>query len=202
MHGYREDWETCLQSTGEGVSVSTEHGLVQTMAWNHCVHGWAIAYGTNPAEGLVQIEGAIRDSLRISGQVAMSQFAAMRAEVLILRREWTRALEEVQRTLSATETSRDRYFNAELCRIAADCHLALAQPEAAEAALRVAIETARSQGARTFELRAATALGRLWAARGERTRANALLQPIYDALGDAEEIPDVLRARKCLMEWS
>ena len=202
MHGYREDWETCLQSTGEGVSVSTEHGLVQTMAWNRCVHGWAVAHRGNPAEGLVEIEGAIGDSLRISGQVAMSQFAAMRAEVLILRGDWARALEEVQRTLSGTETSRDRYFNAELHRIAAQCHLALDRPEAAEAALRVAIETARSQGARTFELRAATALGRLWAARGEKARANALLKPIYDALGEAEETPDVLRARKCLMEWS
>ena len=200
MHGYREDWETCLQSTGEGVSVSTEHGLVQTMAWNRCVHGWAVAHRGNPAEGLVEIEGAIGDSLRISGQVAMSQFAAMRAEVLILRGDWARALEEVQRTLSGTETSRDRYFNAELHRIAAQCHLALDRPEAAEAALRVAIETARSQGARTFELRAATALGRLWAARGEKARANALLKPIYDALGEAEETPDVLRARKCLME--
>jgi predicted ATPase len=100
------------------------------------------------------------------------------------------------------ETSHDLYFNAELHRLAGECHLALGEPEAAETALQQAIETARGQGAKTFELRAATSLGSVWAARNQRARAHTLLKIICDALGDAEETVDVRRARACLSEWS
>jgi predicted ATPase len=122
--------------------------------------------------------------------------------VLIVRGDHARALDEIQRILTVNETSRDRYFNAELHRLAAQCHLAFAEPEAAEAALQQAIETARAQGAKTFELRAATGLGRLWADRNQKGSAHALLQSVCESLGDAEETVDMRRARACLMEWS
>jgi predicted ATPase len=91
--------------------------------------------------------------------------------------------------------------STELYRLAAACHLALGEPEAAEAALQQGIETARGQAAKTFELRATTALGRLWADRNEKGRAYALLQSVCEALRDAEETVDVRRARACLTEW-
>jgi predicted ATPase len=202
MHGYREDWEMCLRSTAEAIALGPEHGLVQTMAWNHCIHGWATAHTGKTADGLAELQGAIEDSVRIMGQIAMPHFMAMLAEVLILRGDHGRALDEIQRILTVNETSHDLYFNAELHRVAAQCHLALGEPEAAEVALQQAIETARAQGARTFELRATTALGRLWADRGEKGSAHALLQSVCEILHDAEETVDVRRARACLMEWS
>jgi len=202
MHGYRENWETCIRSTAEAISLGTEHGLVQTMAWNHCVHGWALAHVGDTAEGLDELERAIESSVRIMGQVAMPHFFAMLAELLILLGKHTDALERIRHILKANETSRDLYFNAELHRLAAECHVALGQREAAEAAYEQAIETARSQGAKTFELRAVTALGRLWAAGGEKVRAHAILQSICSALSDAEETVDLRRARQCVMEWT
>ena len=202
MHGYRGDWETCLQSTAEAIAFSSEHGLVQTMAWNHCVHGWALAHTGKTADGLAELQSAIGESVRIMGQVAMPNFLAMLAEVLIIRSEPARALDEIQRILTVNETTRDMYFNAELHRLAAECHLALGEPEAAEAALESAIETARNQRALTFELRATTALGRLWAARNEKGRARQRLQEMLHSLQDAEETADVRRARACLTEWT
>jgi predicted ATPase len=99
-------------------------------------------------------------------------------------------------------TSRDRYFNAELDRLAAECQLALGQPGSAEVRLQRAIETARIQGAVRFELRATTALADLWVERGETTRAYALLQPVCELMRDSEDIADVRRARSCLAAWS
>jgi adenylate cyclase len=202
MHGYREEWEASLGSSSEGLAFSAEHGLAQTGPWNKCVHGWALAHTGRAADGLVELQAGIEESRRIMGQVAMSQFHAMLAQVLITRGEHAHALDELQRELTATETSRDRYLNAELNRLAAVCHLTLGEPERAEAALNQAIEVARAQGARTFELRAATALGRLWFDRGEKQKAGALVQRVLDVLGDAEETVDVQRARACLIEWT
>jgi tetratricopeptide (TPR) repeat protein len=200
--GYLEEWEESLQSSGEALSLCRENDLVQTLAWNRAIQGWATAHAGNLAEGLEEVERAIADMVRIWGQVGMPQFLAMLAEVLILRGEHERALGELQRILAVNETSSDRYFDAELHRLAAECHVALGQPGAAEDALQQAIDTARSQEARTFELRATTALARLWSARGEKDRARALLQPVCDAFRNAEEAPDLRRARTCLMESS
>ena len=116
--------------------------------------------------------------------------------------EHARALDEIQRILTVNETTRDMYFNAELHRLAAECYLALGEPEAAEAALESAIETARSQRALTFELRATTALARLWAERNESGWARQRLQEILDGLEDAEETPDVRCARAYLKQWT
>jgi tetratricopeptide (TPR) repeat protein len=202
MHGYREDWETALRSSTEGLALSGELGLVQTHAWHLCVHGWALAHTGRPADGLVELQSAIQDSHRIMGQIGMPQFHAMLAEVLIIRGEHARALDEMQRLLHAHPASPDPYVNAELHRLAAACHMALDEPESAEAALNEAIATARAQGARTFELRAATALGRLWAKRNDTDRARTLLQGVLDALDDPEDTVDVRRARACLAQWA
>jgi tetratricopeptide (TPR) repeat protein len=202
MHGYREDWKASLRSTAEAITLGEEHGLIQTMAWNHYVHGWAFAHVGNAAEGLIELESAIESSVRIMGQVAMPHFFAMLAEVLILLGRHTEALERIRGMLKANETSRDLYFNAELYRLAAECHAAIGQREAAEVACEQAIETARSQGAKTFELRAVTVLGRLWATDGEKERAKALVQGTCRTFSDAEETVDLVRARECLMQWT
>jgi predicted ATPase len=201
MHAYREDWETCLRSTGEAIALGEEHGLAQTNAWNHCVHGWALAHSGTLADGLIELQTGIAESNRLMGQVGMPQMIAMQAEVMMLGGDHAQALDSIERVLIANETSRDLYFNAELHRLAAECHLRFSEHEAAEGALQQALETARAQGAKTFDLRAATTLGRLWASHHEKARAHTLLQSALDALGDAEDTVDVRRARACLAEW-
>ena len=69
MHGYREDWETCLRSTAEGIALGVRYGLAQTSAWNHCIHGWALARTGNTADGLAELQRGMEDSARIWGRL-------------------------------------------------------------------------------------------------------------------------------------
>jgi predicted ATPase len=200
MHGYQEEWETCLQSTAEAIAFSSAQGLVQTLAWNHCVHGWALAHTGKTADGLAELQTAIADSVRIMGHVAMPHFMAMLAEVLIFRGEHARALDEIQRILTVNKSTRDEYFDAELHRLAGECHLALGEPDAAVAALEQAVEIARQQKALTFQLRATTALARFWLEQDQQDKARAALQHVLTAFRDAEENVDVRRARALLAD--
>jgi predicted ATPase len=164
------------------------------------VHGWALAHTGKTADGLAELQTAIADSVRIMGHVAMPHFMAMLAEVLIFRGEHARALDEIQRILTVNKSTRDEYFDAELHRLAGECHLALGEPDAAVAALEQAVEIARQQKALTFQLRATTALARFWLEQDQQDKARAALQHVLTAFRDAEENVDVRRARALLAD--
>jgi tetratricopeptide (TPR) repeat protein len=201
-YGYRGDWDTCVRSVEEGVALSTRLGLIQTTAWLRCAQGWTSIHTGKTADGLAELQGGIADSVRILGHIAMPSLCAMLADVLIARGEHARALDEVQRSLEANRTTHDNYFDAELLRLEGQCLLALDEREAAEAALDRAIAVARAQGALTFELRATTALGQLWASRGEAARARDTLSNVLERLPDPEPTADVRRAQGLQTEWS
>ena len=66
---------------------------------------------------------------------------------------------------------------------------------AAEPAFRAALRLARRQAARTWELRAAVSLARLWADQGERRKAHDLLAPVYGWFTEGFDTPDLREAR-------
>jgi predicted ATPase len=70
----------------------------------------------------------------------------------------------------------------------------------AETCFRRAMEIAREQEAKMWELRAATSLARLWAEQGERQRARHLLAPVYGWFTEGFDMPDLKDARALLDE--
>jgi predicted ATPase len=63
-----------------------------------------------------------------------------------------------------------------------------------------ALEIARLQEARSFELRAATSLARLWQTQGKRAEARDLLQPVYDWFTEGFDTRDLKDAKVLLEE--
>ena len=71
---------------------------------------------------------------------------------------------------------------------------------AAEAAFMRAIEVAHSQQTRTFELRAATSLARLWRDQGRRAEAHDILAPVYGWFTEGFDTLDLKEAKAMLEE--
>ena len=69
----------------------------------------------------------------------------------------------------------------------------------AEECFQRALQIAREQGARSWELRTATSLARLWCDGGKRTLALELLEPIYDWFSEGFDTAD-LKLAKTLLE--
>jgi predicted ATPase len=98
------------------------------------------------------------------------------------------------------ETYGEAFFAAELERLTGELLRAEGAPSQTVAAqLSKAISTARSQGARFFELRSATSLARLWRDDGRRAEGHALLAPIYSWFTEGFNTPD-LRDAKALLD--
>ena len=70
----------------------------------------------------------------------------------------------------------------------------------AEAALRLAIDGARAQGARSWELRAAVSLSRLWERQGKREEARRLVGEVHGWFTEGFDTADLAAARRRLDE--
>ena len=65
-----------------------------------------------------------------------------------------------------------------------------------------ALKLARSQRAKSWELRASVSLGHLWNKQGQRKEARELLQGIYDWFTEGFDTPDLIDAKALLDELS
>ena len=99
----------------------------------------------------------------------------------------------------ANETG-EKWYSAELYRLQGEARLAQrpALSSQAEACYQRALNLSREQHAKTFELRAAMSLARLWAERGERQRAHDLLAPIYGWFTGGLGTRDLIEAKALL----
>jgi predicted ATPase len=102
--------------------------------------------------------------------------------------------------MTAVEASKERWFEAEVNRTAGE--LALKSPELsvakAEAYFERALAIARAQKAKSWELRAAMSMSRLWRGQGERQQAYDLLAPVYGWFTEGFDTLDLKEAKALL----
>lgn len=96
------------------------------------------------------------------------------------------------------------YYDAELHRLRADILLdnESQAPDDAAALYAHALEIARRQQARLFELRAAIGMARLWQRQSKLDTARALLAPVYAWFDEGVDTHDLRTARELLAELS
>jgi len=158
IHGYRRDWHRSVASSETGLTIARQSGSVQTLAWNGCVHGWAVAHLGNPTNGEAEIAAAVEASKGIMGHVALPQFSAMMTEVLLVRGDLTAAETCLTQARDFENSHDDAYFAAEVRRLSGVCLARLGRIDEARTRLREAQEIARAQGATLFELRSSLSL--------------------------------------------
>ena len=103
---------------------------------------------------------------------------------------------------TAMETTKEKWFEAEVNRIAGE--VALLSPERdatkAEAYFERALAVARAQQAKSWELRAAMSLARLWRDQGKPQQARELLAPVYGWCTEGFDTLDLKQAKTLLDE--
>jgi class 3 adenylate cyclase/predicted ATPase len=104
--------------------------------------------------------------------------------------------------MTAIETTKETWYEADVHRIAGE--IALMSPERdtarAEAYFERALEVARAQQAKSWELRAATSMARLWREQGKRDEARELLAPVYGWFTEGFDTLDLKQVKALLDE--
>jgi predicted ATPase len=128
----------------------------------------------------------------------LSYLAAGHAELGQLDEAW-RCIGEAMSTI---ETTKERWFEAEVSRIAGEIALKSSEPDAAkaEAYFERALAIARQQQAKSWELRSAASMARLWRDQGKRDEARELLAPVYGWFTEGFDTLDLKQAKALLEE--
>ena len=109
-------------------------------------------------------------------------------------------LQVLAEALTAAHATGERQHEAELYRLKGELLLQqdVLDEQEAESCFRQALDVARQQQAKAFELRAAMSLSRLWQQQGKRAEVHALLAPIYGWFTEGFDTVDLQEAKVLL----
>ena len=104
--------------------------------------------------------------------------------------------------MTTVETTKERWCEAEVYRTAGEIALMSPEPDAAKAQayFERALAIARQQQAKSWELRAAMSLARLWRDQGKAQQARELLAPVYGWFTEGFDTRDLKEAKALLDE--
>jgi predicted ATPase len=112
------------------------------------------------------------------------------------------ARRSISEAMTAVETTKETWCEADVRRIAGEIAALLPEPDAAqaEAYFDRALSVARTQQAKSLELRAAMSMARLWRDQGKRDEARDLLAPVYGWFTEGFDTLDLKEAKALLEE--
>jgi class 3 adenylate cyclase/predicted ATPase len=180
--------------------LTREHDLQMWGAWGVFLEGLASAQISIAGDGLEGIRRGIellreRHILPFNGlcKIALAEAEARAGDT-------ARALAILDEALATSERTGHRAFDAELHRSRGELLLKRdpTNPAPGEEALRAAIAVAKQQGTRSFELRAALSLAKMYQSIGRPAEANAVLAPALVGFSPMPEMPEIAEAQALL----
>jgi class 3 adenylate cyclase/predicted ATPase len=184
----------------ELVALANEKGALFWKALGISVQGCVLALNGKVADAVQMITSGIT-ALRSTGSTLwmplhLSYLARAYAELGQFDNAW-RCIDEATTTM---ETTKERWHEADVHRMAGEIALLWPEPDAAkaEAYFERALAIAPEQKAKSWELRAATSMARLWRDQGKRDEARDLLAPVYGWFTEGFDTLDLKEAKALL----
>ena len=196
----RGDAARAAPNAFELARLAREHDLPLWRAFGVSLEGWASAASGAVGSGL---EGMRRGAALLREQNVLIFDGLLKialAEAEARAGDPGRAIAILDEALATSERAGFRAFEAELHRARGEILLKrdTASPALAEDAFLTAIAVAKQQATRTFELRAALALAKLYRATGRDADAHAVLAPALERFSPTPEMPEIAEAQALL----
>jgi predicted ATPase len=201
LHALRGEPAIAQDYAERCLAISEQHGFRQWLGLARAIRGICAAVLDASAGRLDEVKTALDEYQRAGYQLGVTAQFVLLCPALLLRNESEAALELIDHGLAIVSHNSERFFEAELYRLKARALLMRGASDAeAEALLNQALRTARSEQARSLELRAATDLARLWMNQGKRVGARDVLSSIYGRFSEGFETRDLKEAKAVLAQ--
>jgi predicted ATPase len=214
----RRDPATVIQHAQEAATLAQAQGFPHFLIMSSLLHGWAQAALGKREEGLVQLQQALEGQVRIGFDVGRSYYLTQLAEVYASLEQSEQGLRATEEGLERVKQKSEGFFAAELYRLKGELTLQQAEvrsrstskqvkanqdksgvphsqsptpnSQEAEACFLKAIEIARQQHTKLFELRAVMSLSRLRQKQGKKQQARRSLADLYSWFTEGFDTPD------------
>ena len=196
------------------LTLATEQGFPYWMAAGAILRGWALAAQGQAEEGISHMQQGLTAYGATGAKYCRPFWLTMLAEAYGQVGRADEGLRALDEALAHVDRSGERFWEAELHRLQGELLLSqstgqssapTAAPERsliaeAEACFARALDIARRQQAKSWELRTAMSLSRLWQRQGKRAAAYDLLTPVYGWFTEGFNTADLQEARALLEE--
>jgi predicted ATPase len=186
----------------EIVTLAEEKGAAAWRAFGMMQNGLLLALTREGARGAPMLAAGLAAWQRTGSTLWMPCYLSGLALAHAQLTQPDDARTRITEAMAAVHVSKATWSEAEVHRIAGEIALMAPNPDAAEAesCFWRALAIAREQRARSWELRAATSLARLWRNRGRRQQARELLEPAYGWFTEGFATMDLNEAKALLDE--
>jgi predicted ATPase len=202
LHHYRRDVPAIQVQAEALLTLATAQQFPQWVAHGTFWQGWIRAVQGQGAAGLAQMQHGLDAVLATGQRVAQPRYLVQLAEAMGHAGQGAEGLHLLAEALMAFAESGRGDMLAEAYRLQGELLLRQGTPDAAQAEtyFQQALALARHQQAKSWELRAAMSLARLWQCQGKRAEACGLLAEIYGWFTEGFETADLQDARALLQD--
>jgi class 3 adenylate cyclase/predicted ATPase len=200
---YRRDFDAMAARAADTMALSQAQALGWWLLWGMVFAGRGLTHAGDAAAGIKQMDEALGMYRGVGTGMVVPFFLTQFAEAHLVAGQYDRALERLADARQLIAQGHEAFPEPEVDRLEGQIRAHQieaaggapdAECQAVEALYRRALDTARAQGARLFELRAATSLARALAGRGDTAGACAVLDQSF------AHLPDVLTASRDLLD--
>jgi predicted ATPase len=201
-HQYLRDASVAQAYATDAKRLASEHGFAQWLAMASAIHGWALAMQGQSEQGIAELRQGI--DAEQNQKSFQPYLLGLLAEAYGESGHAEKGLPPLAEAIDLMDTLGLRIYGAELHLLKGKLLLKQAVPNISEAetCFHDALERARAQQAKAWELRAATSLARLWQSQNKRQEAYDLLAPVYEWFTEGFDTADLQEAKALLAELS
>jgi predicted ATPase len=199
LHQFRREMRTAQECAEATIILATEQGFPYWLAISAVMSGWALVQQGQTREGLEQMHQSMQ-AFRVTGAETGRQYLlSLLAEGYKTIRQPEAGLAVLAEALTLVDTTGVRLWEPEFYRLKGELLLQQSSDNQAEAetCFHHALDLARFQQAKSFELRTTTSLARLWQ-QGKRQEAQDLLAPVYGWFTEGFDTADLQEAKALL----
>jgi predicted ATPase/class 3 adenylate cyclase len=196
----RGDYETANRQADEVMALAQQKGTAFWKALAMLSQGSTFVSSGKVPQALEILTSGLT-ALRATGAALFVPcHLSSRARAYIELNRFEDASRCITEAMTAMEQTKDKFFEAEINRIAGEIVLKSPSPDIkkAEAYFHRALAVARKQEARAWELRAAMSIARLWHSQNKRSEAHTLVAEVYEWFSEGFDTLDLKDARVLL----
>jgi class 3 adenylate cyclase/predicted ATPase len=200
VHQLRHEEQAVQAQAEAAITLSCERDFALYVAFGTILRGWALAHQGQAQDGIAQLHQGLTAYRATGTEIGRPYYLALLAEAHGIMGQPAAGLTALTEALTLVDSSGERFYEPELHRLKGALLLQSPSDNAteAESCFQHAVSIAQSQQAKSWELRAATSLSRLWQQQGKRQEAHDLLAPVYGWFTEGFDTADLQEAKALL----